>query len=191
VLFGDPLAPVAGAAEPAVPVRLTLVDATAAAGEARLSWFCAAGAAEAIVERRTDATDWNAIGAARALGQGSFTYVDPVGAGRYGYRLRVGGDVSDEAWLDVPPAAFVLALGGFRPNPATASRTVAFTLASSLPATLAVIDVRGRAVQKHDVGVLGPGPHTIELGATLPAGVYWLSLRQGGVVRQARGVVLR
>jgi len=92
--------------------------------------------------------------------------------------------------LAKPTIYFVLA--GFRPNPASASRTVAFTLASAEPATLALIDVRGRTVVRREVGSLGPGPHSVDMGGgALAPGVYWLRLVQGGVLREARGVVAR
>ena len=191
VLFGDPALPVSGSKEPPVPVLLSLVDADTSPGEARLSWYAAEARGGAIVERRTSGTDWTACGNARALGQGSYEFVDRVPAGRYGYRLRIGGDMSDEAWLDVPAAVASLALAGFRPNPASAARTVSFSLASNEPATLQLIDVRGRTVARREVGGAGPGPHTVDLGGELEPGVYWLRLVQGADVRETRGVVAR
>jgi len=187
VLFGDPRLPMPGSAEPIVPLRLSLVESSTAPGEAHLSWFAADAAGAALVERRTNDSEWSVLGEANALGQGSYTYVDRVpDAGRYGYRLRIGGDVSEEAWLDVPVAS--LSLAGFRPNPAGAARTVHFTLATSEPATLTVVDVRGRTVARHEVGAT-PGPHAVDLGGGIAPGVYWLRLAQGDAVRQTRGVV--
>jgi hypothetical protein len=181
---------VPGAAETPVPALLTLVDAEASPGEVRLEWFAGGTAGPAMVERRTSGSDWALRGEARALGQGSYTFVDRAEPGRYAYRLRLGNDVSAEAWLDVPGGAG-LALAGFRPNPASNLRTVAFTLASGSPATLSLVDVRGRTIVRRDVGALGPGPHAVDLGAAVPAGVYFLRLVQDGTVREARGVVTR
>jgi hypothetical protein len=190
VLFGDPRLPMPGSAEPAVPSRLSLVESSSVPGEAHLSWFAADADGAALVERRTNDSEWSVLGEAHALGQGSYEYVDRVSqAGRYGYRLRIGGDVSAEAWLEVPVAT--LALAGFRPNPASALRTVSFSLASNEPATLQLIDVRGRAVARRDVGGLGPGPHAIDLGGELKPGVYWMRLTQGAAVLLTRGVVAR
>ena len=188
VLFGDPALPVPGSLEPPVPVRLSLVDAAVEGGAVRLEWFAADAAGPAIVERSTGG-EWAPIGEARALGQGSFTYVDRVGGGRYGWRLRVGGETSEETWLTVPGAS--LALAGFLPNPADGLRTVAFTLSGGGPASLELFDARGRSVARRDVGGLGAGPHAVTLGTGIPAGVYWIRLAQAGVVRTARGVVTR
>jgi len=190
-LFGDPLLPMPGSAEVPVPLRLSLVESSVSAGEARLSWYAAEASGAARVERRTTGEDWSVIGEARASGQGSFDYVDHVAAGQYGYRLRIGSDVSDATWLDVPAAVATLALSGFRPNPAGAARTVSFSLASSEDATLTLVDVRGRTVARREVGSLGPGPHTVDLGGGVKPGVYWLRLVQKGRSELARGVVAR
>jgi len=188
VLFGDPALPSPGSLEPPVPVRLALIDAEASGGEVRLEWFAADAAGPAIVERSTGG-EWLRIGEARPFGQGSFTFVDRVAAGRYGWRLRVGGELSDETWLTVTGAAF--ALSGFTPNPADGARTVAFTLEGGGPAALELFDVRGRGVARRDVGELGAGPHSVTLGNGIPAGVYWLRLSEAGAVRTLRGVVTR
>jgi hypothetical protein len=68
-----------------------------------------------------------------------------------------------------------------------------FTLASGEQATLEVIDVMGRRVQRREVGALGPGRHSVTLGETprLQTGLYFLKLAQGGEVRTARVAVVR
>jgi hypothetical protein len=91
------------------------------------------------------------------------------------------------------PAAFHLALNGFRPNPALRSPVVAFTLADGSPATIEVLDLAGRRVLRRDLGGLGAGRHVLALdgGARLAPGAYLMRLRQAGRVLTARGVVVR
>ena len=91
----------------------------------------------------------------------------------------------------LPPA---LSLRGFAENPTVASRLqVAFSLAGDEPAQLELLDVTGRRVSAYNVGLLGAGPHTLDLGggATVAPGLYWIRLTQGlrAIVRKA--VVLR
>jgi hypothetical protein len=86
-----------------------------------------------------------------------------------------------------------LQLDGLRPNPAYHEVSVAFSLVSREPAVLDLLDITGRRAMTRDVGSLGPGRHVVRLadGASLPAGVYWLRLRQGSETRAARAVILR
>jgi hypothetical protein len=74
-----------------------------------------------------------------------------------------------------------LALAGMRPNPATGPLNVAFSLPSSDPARLEMIDISGRVVRTRDVGNMGAGHHLVALGQgnELSAGIYWLRLSQG------------
>jgi hypothetical protein len=67
-----------------------------------------------------------------------------------------------------------------------------FTLASRERAVLEVMDVAGRRVQQCEVGALGPGRHSIDVGpkAHRP-GLYFLRLVQAGLVLHARMVVIR
>ncbi len=79
-------------------------------------------------------------------------------------------------------------------NPARGSSLrVAFALPAASPARLALLDVAGRKVSEREVGVLGAGRHSVDLGAgaTLAPGLYMVRLEQGAAVRTARVVVLR
>jgi hypothetical protein len=133
-----------------------------------------------------------------ADGSGSLRFEDrAVSPGeRYAYRLgyvEAGGELfTTETWVDVP-AALRLALEGLRPNPAVGELHVWFTLPHAAPATLALHDLAGRRVLDREVGSLGPGRHLVRLddGASIPPGIYWLSLRQGEKTLLARGVVMR
>ena len=85
-----------------------------------------------------------------------------------------------------------LSLAALPSSPAPRELVVAFTLPSSRPATLDLVDVAGRNVRRHEVGSLGPGSHTVSLGeaGSFPAGVYWLRLAQDGRWVSRRATVL-
>ncbi len=102
--------------------------------------------------------------------------------------------------LGVGPAAvpaespLALSLDTVRPNPAREGvLTVGFALAGAAPASLELIDVNGRRLESREVGVLGPGRHTLRLGQDrrLAPGLYLIRLRQGRVSRVTRAVVTR
>jgi hypothetical protein len=96
--------------------------------------------------------------------------------------------------LAAPPvAALEFALHGVRPNPSLASRmNVEFSLPSSDPATIELIDVAGRRVVERSVGGLGPGRHVVDIaqGHSIPPGLYLVRLSQGSQQRMTRAIVL-
>src|SRR5262249_10907084 len=148
--------------------------------------------------RRTETTDWQRLDTVVGDGSGTLHYEDrTVGPGnRYAYRLGYteGGRelFSAESWVQVPEA-FAFTLEGFRPNPAIGGAIASFTLPSAEPATLELLDLTGRRVVSREVGALGAGRHTLRLdsGSAIPAGVYWIRLRQGSHSRVTRGVVMK
>ena len=79
------------------------------------------------------------------------------------------------------------------PNPATGSLKVSYSLSSSAPARLDVLDVAGRRVLARDLGTQGPGLHEarLETSTGLAPGVYWLHLSQGGRDASLRVVLMR
>ena len=86
-----------------------------------------------------------------------------------------------------------LRVAGFRPNPAGERVTVAFTLATSAPAVLEVLDVAGRRLVRREVGGMGPGDHLLLLGPAFrpTPGVYIVRLVQGARIAHATSVVVR
>ncbi|MCC6348471.1 MAG: T9SS type A sorting domain-containing protein [Candidatus Eisenbacteria bacterium] len=85
------------------------------------------------------------------------------------------------------------ALRGSRPNPARGGRlNVEFALPSAAPAVLELMDLAGRQVSRTPVGALGAGRHVVDLsrGGAVPAGIYFLRLRQGDLEATRRTVVL-
>lgn len=97
-----------------------------------------------------------------------------------------------EAPTDVPgdaPGAF--ALDPVRPNPSRGGvLTVHFTLPTSAPARIELLDVSGRRIISHEVVA---GQHALDLGAgrQLAPGLYLVRLTQGANTRTTRVAVLR
>ena len=182
-----------------VPAQVSLVSTEALPDRVKLVWHAAdAVSFHGIVERRGERTDWKSLGAADADGTGRIEFEDrSVAAGeRYAYRLAYSEAGSErrtsETWVEVP-RALILSLEGLRPNPAVEELSASFTLPSSAPARLALLDVGGRVVIEREVGAMGAGRHLLRLGHghLVPSGIYWLNLSQGGQTRIARGVVIR
>ena len=178
------------------PTMLAFVDSRVAPGQVDLRWFGASMAGmTATVYRRGDQTAWAGVASIAADGTGMFRFVDHSAqpGTRCGYRLgvREGGAerFHGETWVSVP--ALALALEGLRPNPAVGELVAAFTLPDGSPARLQLLDVTGRVWIARDVGDLSAGSHLLRLGGSLPAGMYWLRLTQGGRSLLARGVVVR
>ena len=87
-----------------------------------------------------------------------------------------------------------LAMRGATPNPALDGRLrVEFSLRDGSAATLDVVDVAGRVLRTRQVGGLGPGTHSLDLGkdSALRPGVYFLRLTQGGNEVRARAAVIK
>jgi hypothetical protein len=89
--------------------------------------------------------------------------------------------------------AWKLALEGALPNPAIGELRVWFTLPGRERATLDLVDIAGRRVSRREVGDLGPGRHSVDLGsAQLPPGLYFIRLsRAGDPARTARAVYMK
>jgi len=129
-------------------------------------------------------------------------YVDVGPAGSY-YKLSaldVNGNESGYAL--VTPAttlavdgepALALALERVTPNPSRGQRlAVTFTLPVAGPARLEMLDVGGRLIAAREVGILGPGRHTVDpgIGRKLRPGLYLVRLTQGGESRVIRAAVV-
>jgi len=110
----------------------------------------------------------------------------------YAGHVSGGGTVTGAAGVDDATRGGGLVLEGPRPNPAPAGMSVRFTLPTDHAATLDLVDVSGRLLERHDVGRLGAGAHDVELGrgATLHAGLYFVRLRQDGVSRYQKATVI-
>lgn len=189
--------------EPAGPTptaaQLSLVSSEATQDRVVLVWDGpGAGGLAARVERRTEESPWQRLGEPSVAGADRLRFEDHsvVPGSRYAYRLAVGEGIATEhtveTWVEVP-LGYQVALAGFRPNPASASPTVAFALVDASPATLELLDVSGRRLLAREVGGLGAGVHTLRLeDPAIRPGVYWVRLTQAGTVRRStRGLVVR
>jgi hypothetical protein len=153
----------------------------------------------ATVYRSHVAGAWTRIGEVTADGTGYLRYTDPIDATvtRVGYRLGIIDTGIEgfygETWVDLPTrnAVLTFALDPVRPNPSRGGAlTVRFSLPTDAPARLELLDVAGRRIASHDVGI---GQHTLDLGAGqhLPPGLYLVRLTQGANTRVTRVAVLR
>ncbi len=104
-------------------------------------------------------------------------------------------DARESGPLDVPPGATTLglALRPQYPNPSTRGLVVSFALPTGESATLELFDLLGRRLRSRDVGGLGAGEHTLELGSSpaLNPGVYFVTLRSGSQKLSTRAVLVR
>ena len=180
------------------PTEVSLVSAETAADRVTLLWYEAGDRVPATVYRRVPGGDWSTLDRVAPDGDGMVRYVDldVTPGSRYDYRLGVFSDgvekLVGEVSVEVPTSA-QFALRGVSPNPSARDLHVAFSLAGSARATLELIDVTGRRIEKQDVGALGAGNHVFTLGrgSVLPAGVYLVRLTQGGRSLTTRAVVVR
>jgi hypothetical protein len=182
------------------PVLLSLVSADVTADGVKLAWFAGENAsAVATVYRSPAGGEWTRIGEITADGTGYLRYTDPIDAmaARVGYRLGIveAGieGLYGEMWLDLPagnvPLAF--ALDPVRPNPSRGGAlTVRFSVPSASPARLELLDVAGRRIASHEVGI---GQHTLDLGQgqRLAPGLYLVRLTHGTNTRTTRVAVLQ
>jgi hypothetical protein len=182
-----------------VATQLSLVSASIEADRVKLDWAGAAAAGlTASVYRRGDTSPWAPLARISADGTGHLRFDDrDVRPGeRYAYRLGYYEDGAEqftgETWIEVP-AGFELALAGFRPNPASGSPLVSFTLPRAGPGRLELFDLAGRRVADRDLAGLPAGRHTLRLGAgaDLPPAAYLIRLTHAASTRSARGVVVR
>ncbi len=107
--------------------------------------------------------------------------------------------VDPEGWVlktTAPMPTASIALQAPRPNPARGPVSVRFALARPAVVTARVVDVRGRVVQRRDLGFMtadDPGAWTWDArdgeGRSAPAGAYWVVI-DAGVARASRKIAL-
>jgi hypothetical protein len=176
----------------------SLVSVDPQADRIRLTWYSGGNAdLGATVYRRTLETGWAPVAQVVADGDGYLRYEDDAVAPgvRYGYRLGImdaGVEVfAGETWTSAQRLA--LRLEGVVPNPSSAGRfVVQFTLPDAQPATLELFDVTGRRVTASEVGSMGAGRHTFDVGASirLSPGVYLVRIKRSGETQTIRAAVL-
>jgi len=193
------LGPPDGASEVAVPTSLsvTVSDSDADAltvqfyGRAAPADFALLGTVAGVPSASDAVFQWSGL--------------DPLT--QYEWYVKVGDghtvDITGPTWSFTPaspstgvegPAYGGLALASPAPNPTRGEGlTVAFTLPTATPARLELLDVSGRRVVEREVGSLGAGQHTLDLGQGqhLAPGLYLVRLTQGANTRTTRVAVLR
>jgi hypothetical protein len=178
------------------PVLLSFVSVDVGADGITLTWFAGGSqSAVATIYRSSAGEGWTRIGEVAVDGAGYLRYTDRVDATatRVGYRLGlVEAGVEGfygETWVDVP-ASFTFALEPVRPNPSSGGTlTVRFSLPTTAPARLELLDVSGRRIASHEVS---SSPHTLDAGegTHLAPGLYLVRLTQGASARVTRVAVL-
>ena len=88
------------------------------------------------------------------------------------------------------PGPRVFLVRDVRPNPARGPFRLEFSLAERGAVRLEVFDVAGRRVARREEAELGPGDHTLTVGALAP-GLYSVRLRQGTRGATTRAIVVR
>jgi hypothetical protein len=179
-------------------IAVSLISTDVEPDHVQLSWQ-AARQLRGTVERREGSGPWQTLGNVATDGQDRLIYDDrSVTPGTsYGYRLSYMDGTTTERTAETTvlvPRAYVLALGGFRPNPSTGTDlAISFELPSTAPGRLELLDVTGRRVAERDLSGYSAGRYSERIGegARVPAGMYWIRLTHGGRVLTARGVVLR
>ncbi len=174
----------------------SMVNAEALPGRVRVTWQVS-GVTDVVAYRKVEDGTWQSLGPLAVDGLGRVTIEDQdiVAGERYAYRIGMQVDgaeaFSDEVWIEVPNT-LALAIEGVRPQPARRDAWMTFTLPSSAPARMEVMDVSGRRVAARDLAGFGAGRHVVRLDE-LPeaAGVYFVRVWQGGASVQARVVRVR
>ena len=89
------------------------------------------------------------------------------------------------------PATF--ALRGVSPNPMSSRGTVVFDVPRTARVSIGIYDVAGRTVDTLADSVFEPGRYsrTIDYGATLAPGVYFISMHAADFKATSKVIVLR
>jgi hypothetical protein len=181
------------------PVQIALASVSAKPDRVDIVWFAGGDPLDqAIVERRTEMTDWAALSTIYVDGNSRLSFTDTnVEAGeRYAYRLRIEDAGAErfvgETRVDVPSRTR-LAIANIRPNPARRDAWVTFSLPNAAPATLSLLDIAGRMIREREVGSFGAGTHQLNLveNGALEPGLYLVRVTQGGSSETSRLTVVK
>jgi len=126
-------------------------------------------------------------------GQRAFEDATVQAGQSYVYDLRLSGRVVSTVPIQTPSSPVSLSFDLVAPNPSRASAGLSFSLPLAQEAWLSVFDAKGRGIWAKEVGSLGAGAHTIELGsgASWTSGVYRVRLVQGTLTSMKSFVLLR
>ena len=184
------------------PTLVTFASAAATPHQVTVVWQVQGSQPLTGTIQRRDAgtTAWSPLGSVSSDANGRMSYVDPAvspgAAYEYQLVIPVGGSgtwVTCAASVDVPVEMHVLAFSTPYPNPTQSDIIVSFDLPTSAPADIQLIDTAGRKVFSMEVGSLGPGRQTLNLGpfVHVKSGIYFLHLAQAGQETTARIAIIR
>ena len=185
------------------PTLVTFANAIALPHQVSLAWQAQGGAAlTGDVQRRLPGGVWATLTPPVVADvSGRMPYLDAsVSPGTsYEYQLIITQPPASAGWVtcsvavDVPLEVQHLVLGPARPNPTQTDIIVSFSLPTNAPATLQILDLSGRKLYAREVGSLGPGSLTLNLGTNvnLRSGIYFLRLAQSGQEATSRISVIR
>lgn len=112
----------------------------------------------------------------------------------YAQRVQANGQLGGTV-VGVPvEAGLNFVLDPVRPNPSRGEPiAIRFSVPIDSEVSLELLDVAGRSLVNHSLGVLGPGRYSVGLpsGTQIPAGLYFVRLQAGRESRSVRAVVLR
>ncbi len=177
------------------PTAISLGSAQAFRDHVALTWNSAGNATLSATVYRGQSGVWTALGVIEPTAEGTLTFTDAsVTPGEtYDYRLGLSENGVERFYGQTTvtvPSRVSFALEGASPNPATGAARIAFSLAGTERATLALLDIGGRVIESQDVTSLGAGRHVLTLGATraLRPGVYLARLTKSDGVSLTRRV---
>jgi hypothetical protein len=173
------------------PTRIAFADARFENGAVFVRWSGDPDGSELAVWRRRKGDVASNIGFARQVSPGLFEFEDRTATPgeHYAYQLQTSDrDFSEEAWIDVPAAAFTFA--PVRPNPSIAPWTLEWALPLAGDVSLSVRNVVGRTVLRKAWTSLPAGRHveTLPESAGLAPGIYFVAIEFGGTRQVRRGV---
>jgi Secretion system C-terminal sorting domain len=76
------------------------------------------------------------------------------------------------------------------PNPAHTLTNLSLNLVHSINASVAIKSVLGKEVSNSNIGTLETGKHNIQLNTNLPAGTYFVILKDNGMMLQAKTLII-
>jgi hypothetical protein len=178
-----------------VPAVASLVRAEGREDRIELSWYVSEPGVPVTLHRRSTDSEWQRIAQLHADGRGFLDYqdFDVIPGRRYRYRLGImdGGAEAFFAETEVLAEEPRFAIEAV-PNPARGNElTVRFSLAQEAPATVDLLDISGRLISRWQVDGR-PGRQSLGLaqGTRIEPGLYWVRLRQRGMERSIRAVVV-
>jgi hypothetical protein len=176
--------------------RPFLTSASAVVGRVDLEWFMGrAPGTMAALYRSVGSAPFDSIATLVLDANQHLTYSDTTGivAGQaYRYELGVVTSGTERFYpyvtVSIPPPG--LRLSNPVPSPAHQDATISFTLPTSAPAKLTLLDVQGHRLYSFPVS--GAGNHTVPIrqDKRIEAGVYFFKLEQAGKKATKRIVVV-